>query len=106
DVRPYAAHASVVVAPLRVARGIQNKVLEGMAMARPVVASAEALEGIRLEIGSDALRADTPADFADAICTAASAEAAARLGANARRRVLADFTWAASLRRLDACVDG
>ncbi|MCK7493573.1 MAG: GNAT family N-acetyltransferase [Comamonadaceae bacterium] len=39
DVRPYLQHAAVVVAPLRLARGIQNKVLEAMAMARPVVAS-------------------------------------------------------------------
>ncbi len=106
DVRPYAAHASVVVAPLRVARGIQNKVLEGMAMARPVVASREALEGIRIELGSEVLRADTPAAFADAVCSAAGTESGSRLGSNARRRVLADFTWATSLRRLDACVDG
>ena len=46
DVRPYLQHADVVVAPLRIARGIQNKVLEGMAMARPVVVTGKALEGI------------------------------------------------------------
>ena len=46
DVRPYLAHAAVVVAPLRVARGVQNKVLEAMAMGRPVVASAECAGGI------------------------------------------------------------
>jgi sugar transferase (PEP-CTERM/EpsH1 system associated) len=46
DVRPYLKHALLVVAPLRIARGIQNKVLEGMAMAKPVVATPEALEGI------------------------------------------------------------
>lgn len=46
DVRGYLAGADVVVAPLRIARGIQNKVLEAMAMARPVVASAEAAQGI------------------------------------------------------------
>ena len=46
DVRPYIAHADVAVAPLRIARGIQNKVLEAMAMARPVVVSPQALEGI------------------------------------------------------------
>jgi sugar transferase (PEP-CTERM/EpsH1 system associated) len=47
DVRPFLAHAAVVVAPLRIARGVQNKVLEGMAMARPVVASPPAVLGIR-----------------------------------------------------------
>src|SRR5262249_13169349 len=46
DIRPYMAHADVIVAPLRIARGIQNKVLEGLAMARPVIASPAALEGI------------------------------------------------------------
>jgi glycosyltransferase involved in cell wall biosynthesis len=40
DVRPYLQHAAVVVAPLRLARGVQNKILEAMAMGRPVVASA------------------------------------------------------------------
>ncbi|CAH9019201.1 TIGR03087 family PEP-CTERM/XrtA system glycosyltransferase [Candidatus Nitrosacidococcus sp. I8] len=48
DVRPYLAHASGVVAPLRIARGIQNKVLEAMAMAKPVLATPEAAEGIEL----------------------------------------------------------
>ncbi|HEY8610227.1 MAG TPA: TIGR03087 family PEP-CTERM/XrtA system glycosyltransferase, partial [Roseomonas sp.] len=53
DVRPYLAHAAVAVAPLRIARGIQNKVLEAMAMARPVVASPEAHEGVRARAGKD-----------------------------------------------------
>src|SRR5262249_13933678 len=47
DVRPYLAHARVAVAPLRIARGVQNKVLEAMAMARPLVASPQAVDGIR-----------------------------------------------------------
>ena len=46
DVRPYVGHADVVVAPMRIGRGIQNKVLEGMAMARPVIVTPQALEGI------------------------------------------------------------
>ena len=46
DVRPYVGYADVVVAPLRIGRGIQNKVLEGMAMARPVIVTPQALEGI------------------------------------------------------------
>ena len=57
DIRPYLAHACLAVAPMRVARGIQNKVLEAMAMARPVVATDKALEG--LELPEDArLQAD------------------------------------------------
>ena len=46
DIRPYLAHASAAVAPLRIARGVQNKVLEAMAMARPVVATPAAVEGL------------------------------------------------------------
>jgi len=46
DTRPYLAHAALVVAPLRIARGIQNKVLEAMAMGRAVVASPQALAGL------------------------------------------------------------
>jgi polysaccharide biosynthesis protein PslH len=51
DVRPYLRHAWLSVAPLRLARGVQNKVLEAMAMELPVCASAEALEGIRMPAG-------------------------------------------------------
>jgi sugar transferase (PEP-CTERM/EpsH1 system associated) len=58
DVRTWLAAADVVVAPLRIARGIQNKVLEAMAMARPVVASPAAFEGIEAEPGRDLLVAD------------------------------------------------
>ncbi|MBF0147557.1 MAG: TIGR03087 family PEP-CTERM/XrtA system glycosyltransferase [Magnetococcales bacterium] len=47
DIRPYLAHARVAVAPLLIARGVQNKVLEAMAMARPVIATPQAMEGIR-----------------------------------------------------------
>jgi glycosyltransferase involved in cell wall biosynthesis len=47
DVRPYLRHAHVAVAPLRVARGVQNKVLEAMAMARRVVVTPQAAEGIQ-----------------------------------------------------------
>lgn len=46
DVRPYILQARVVVAPMQIARGIQNKVLEGMAMAKPVIATTMAIEGI------------------------------------------------------------
>ncbi|HEV3237224.1 MAG TPA: TIGR03087 family PEP-CTERM/XrtA system glycosyltransferase [Gemmataceae bacterium] len=47
DVRPYLAHAAVVVAPLRIARGLQNKVLEALAMGKATLASPQALEGLR-----------------------------------------------------------
>jgi sugar transferase (PEP-CTERM/EpsH1 system associated) len=60
DVRPYLRHAAVAVAPLRIARGIQNKVLEALAMARPVVCTPPAAEGLRPSPLMEAATADTP----------------------------------------------
>ncbi|MBR0551929.1 TIGR03087 family PEP-CTERM/XrtA system glycosyltransferase [Stakelama marina] len=100
DVRGWLAAASVAVAPLRLARGIQNKVLEAMAMARPVVASAAAAEGVD-DAGTIRV-ADGEAAMASAICALlADREAAEALGASARERVLARYGWAARLAPLD-----
>ena len=65
DIRPYMAHADVAVAPLRIARGVQNKVLEALAMARPVVATPQALEGLRTDPAMDWKVSDHPAELAD-----------------------------------------
>jgi polysaccharide biosynthesis protein PslH len=67
DMRSWLAAADVVVAPLRLARGIQNKVLEAMAMARPVVASPAAFEGIEAEPGRHLIVADGAAATAEAV---------------------------------------
>ena len=72
DVRPYVAHATAGVAPMRIARGIQNKVLEAMAMARPVVLTSGALEGIEAEPVIEIVLADTAEDFAAACCRMAT----------------------------------
>ena len=106
DVRPYLAHASAIVAPLRIARGVQNKVLEGMAMAKPVVASLTALGGIAAKVGTEILRAETPDEFADAIYQVVTTERGADIGRNARRRVVADYSWSASWDRLDDLLEG
>jgi sugar transferase (PEP-CTERM/EpsH1 system associated) len=105
DVRPYIAHARAVVVPLRIGRGVQNKVLEGMAMAKPVVASPEALTGINAKVGREILVADGPVQFADAVCKAIDVKAGAELGRNARLRVLADHEWLTSLNRLGAALN-
>lgn len=102
DVRPYIAHATAAVAPMRIGRGIQNKVLEAMAMARPVVATTDALEGIEAERGSEVLLADDTEGFAAQCCRLASPGLAAAIGAAARRRVLADYIWAERLQGFDA----
>jgi polysaccharide biosynthesis protein PslH len=106
DVRPYVAHAAAIVAPLRVARGVQNKVLEGMAMGKPVIGSLEALTGITAEIGKDVLRADTVAEFTDTIFKAVMTEQGKMVGRHARARMMTDYGWDTSLRQLDRMVDG
>lgn len=100
DIRPYLAHAATAVAPLRIARGIQNKVLEAMAMARPVVASREAHEGVRAVAGRDLLVADGAEAMAAAV-TRVLAGDTPDLGAAARAAVLAGHDWKATLARLD-----
>jgi len=96
DVRGWIAAAAVVVAPLLLARGIQNKVLEAMAMARPVVASVAAAEGIdhqgMIRVASDA------AGFAKEIAKVlADPVAADALGQAARARTIERYGWEARL---------
>ncbi|PWG67993.1 sugar transferase, partial [Enterococcus hirae] len=67
DVRPYLRHAAVAVAPLRIARGIQNKVLEAMAMARPVVASSQAMDGLELPPEARPTVADSAEEWVGAV---------------------------------------
>jgi sugar transferase (PEP-CTERM/EpsH1 system associated) len=98
DVRPYLQHAAVVVAPLRLARGIQNKVLEAMAMGRPVVASATCVQPIDARHGIDLLAAVESADFVREIeALLGDGQRAAAVGAAGRQRVLERYSWAAHL---------
>lgn len=102
DVRPYLANATAAVAPMRIARGIQNKVLEAMAMARPVIVTSDALEGIAAQPDSELLLADTAEAFAAAAQRlAADVTEGRRIGAAARQRVLADFSWEGRLQGFD-----
>jgi len=104
DVRPFLAHAALVVAPLRIARGVPNKVLEAMAMAKAVVATPAAVAGLRLRPGHDVLVAQTPSAFAEAVAGLLEARRAAALGAQARARVVADYAWQSSFGRLDRLI--
>ena len=104
DIRPYLAHAHVAVAPLRVARGVQNKVLEAMAMARPIVTTPEALEGVGARVGEEVLCASGAPAFRDAVLEVL-AGGDIRMGRAARARVLADFDWGATLRPLVAALE-
>ncbi len=103
DVRPYVAHAALSVAPLRVARGIQNKVLEAMSMARTVILSPQALEGIDAVPGRDVIVADDAAAFAAAV--SAQLAAPGGFGAAARACIEAAYGWDARLAALDALLE-
>jgi polysaccharide biosynthesis protein PslH len=101
DVRPYLQHCTAAVAPMRIARGIQNKVLEAMAMARPVVVTPDGLEGIDAVPGQDVvLAADTP-DFIAACHTLATPGAGDAIATAARRYVVTNCDWEARLAAFD-----
>jgi len=102
DVRPYLQHAAVVVAPLRLARGIQNKILEAMAMGRPVVAATSCVDALDVQTGREILDAAEPDEYVQVIdrLLRAAPEAAA-LGAAARLRVQQRYAWANHLAALD-----
>ncbi|TNE60682.1 MAG: TIGR03087 family PEP-CTERM/XrtA system glycosyltransferase [Alphaproteobacteria bacterium] len=97
--------ADLVVAPLLTARGLQNKVLEGMAMAKPVVATSAAFEGLQAAAGDDLVRVDGAPDFAAAVLALlGNRPARARLGVNARRYVETQHQWSRQLDRLNAII--
>ena len=101
DTRPFMAHADACVVPLRIARGIQNKVLEAMAMGRPVIASRQAFEGVRAVPGRDLLVADGAAETADRVAEVLDG-AHPGLGSAARAAMVRGYAWPATLSRLDA----
>ena len=107
DVRPYLAHADVVVAPLRIARGIQNKVLEAMAMARPVVVAGAPAKGLEAQPGLDCEIAHSQEEFVSSILVLLEDESLRhRMGRAARKRVLARYSWSAHLALLDTLLGG
>ncbi|TAJ12829.1 MAG: glycosyltransferase, partial [Planctomycetota bacterium] len=105
DTRDWLARASLAVAPLRIARGIQNKVLEACAMGLPLVGSTSATQGVEWKGPAD----EAPFVVADgAVATAAAVcallkdrAAAAKLGRSARAFVEANYAWDRCLDELD-----
>jgi sugar transferase (PEP-CTERM/EpsH1 system associated) len=102
DVRPYLQHAAAVVAPLRLARGLQNKVLEAMAMARPVVAAQACVQAISALPVEGLQPATAVADYvARLIGLVGDAAAANQAGQQARDFVRRSYSWGAHLSRFD-----
>jgi sugar transferase (PEP-CTERM/EpsH1 system associated) len=107
DVRTWLSAADVVVAPLRTARGIQNKVLEAMAMAKPVIASPAAAEGIDAQSGLHFFVEDSPANEAHRICALlAQPDLMQQVGRAARAHVTTRYSWAGQLSSLGGIMHG
>jgi glycosyltransferase involved in cell wall biosynthesis len=102
DVRPFLRQAAVAVAPLRVVHGVQNKVLEAMAMGLPVVGTSKGHAGLEALRGRDLLVEDEPGKFADIVVNLLrNPERRAIVGRAARCFVETHHSWPASMAKLD-----
>jgi sugar transferase (PEP-CTERM/EpsH1 system associated) len=105
DVRPLVRRAALTVAPLRIARGTQNKILESMSMGVPVVSSLEASGGVDAVAGEHLLVASNPQEMTESVLRlVGDSQERPRLAAAGRARVLSNHSWSASMRRLDEIV--
>lgn len=100
DIRPYLAFSEIAIAPLRIARGIQNKVLEAMAMEKVVVASPQALEGITAKPDAEILVAEGVEEYINQL-TSLLQNSRSEIARAARLRVLEDYNWDKNLSRID-----
>lgn len=106
DMRDYLEKASVCVVPLRIAKGIQNKVLEAMAMGIPVVSTSGANKGINAVHNRDLIVADDANTFADAVVRMLRHENLRNtIASNARRFVEAQFSWQHNLQQMDQAME-
>ena len=105
DVRPYIRSSALMVAPLAIARGTQNKILEAMAMGVPVVTSRIAAGGVDAEAGLQLLVADNAPDITQAILRIAeNPDERRRLALAGRQRMLSHHAWPRSMQRLDGII--
>ncbi len=106
DVRPYVWRSAVNVAPLNIARGTQNKILESMAMGVPVVCSDLAARGVDAEVGVHLLAATDPRDYTNAVLELLEdGGKRARLSVAGRRRVETHHSWVVAMERLDRLIE-
>jgi len=106
DVRPYLRRSALMVAPLNIARGTQNKILEGMAAGIPVVASRVAAGGVDAVANDHFLVASTPEEYVNAVLRILEDPAfRQQLSAAGRQRVLSHHAWDGSMQRLDGIIN-
>jgi polysaccharide biosynthesis protein PslH len=101
DIRPYIQGASVIVAPLLIARGVQNKVLEAMAMKKPVVATYEATRALAVISGVHLWIENDPQRFSDAVVSAIRSPNAPKVMENARSYIEQNHNWGKIFSALD-----
>lgn len=104
DVRPYIQASHAVVAPLRIARGVQNKVLEGLAMAKVVIATPMAMEGIEKNTDIDVVIEESEADYAKAVIEVLSSSSP-KVSTINRAFVVDRYGWGAKLSALSPLLD-
>jgi sugar transferase (PEP-CTERM/EpsH1 system associated) len=102
DVRPYLKHAWAAVAPLRIARGVQNKVLEAMAMAKPVLATSKAMVSLKPGPQLLPLMADDEAGLAQRAIGLLRGQEGLELGEISRQWVLKQHSWKTNLERFES----
>ncbi|PPD05253.1 MAG: sugar transferase [Methylobacter sp.] len=105
DVRPFVAHAAWVAAPLRIARGVQNKVLEAMAMAKFIMATPAAMEGIATTEALDVSVSDSAEAMIKTLQTLVQ-QPAAQISQRNRDFVRTRFGWRQNLQKLSALLQG
>jgi len=103
DLRPYLAQATVAVLPMRYGVGIQNKVLEAMAMGTPVITTSQTLEALQTTVEQDILAGDTPQAIAQAaIKLLTDAELRQKIGQGGRQYVETYHDWQTAAKNLEA----
>ncbi len=106
DVRPYLSKAMVAVAPLRIARGVQNKILEAMAMELPVVGTTCAFQGLAVDTAYGMHVVDDPREFADTVVKLLDNPGQARAeGVAARQFVTSQYDWPGILKEFDQILE-
>lgn len=102
DIRPYVYFSDLVVTPLRIARGIQNKVLEAMSLSRPVLATSAAAEGINLIPDKHLFIADTEKEYQKrSLEILGDNNQYQDVAVQARNLVINEYSWETKLKNID-----
>lgn len=106
DIRPYLSRAAVYVAPMVSGAGIKNKILEAFAMAKPVVATSIACDGLGARPGTTLMVADDPERFAEAVITLLrDSVLREHMGQRAREHVLKGYAWAQQAKQFEVLLE-